>query len=830
MSRLEQGISRYTPAGPRLPARISFFLVSASVIALQLVLMRSLSITRYHHFSYLVIGTALLGFGVSGTFLTFFAGYFRERFAFWSSLFILLFAVSIPICYYAAENLPIDIQFTFFSVRQVLLIIVYNLLFFIPFFFGAVVIGLTLIHYDRHIPSLYGINLLGSGAGGILALLGLYLVPADRLPAIIGAVSCASLLLWLVPVSGGMRRGGRIGVFMFLVPALLVTSHYMYERPDTSVDQYKMIAYLDRLVDQGGARHILRKSSPRGQVDVYSSGNLHRTMFAGLHADVLPPSQMAVLVDGRYAGTVFNIRSAGEAGILDFTPQSLPYRLVDSPRVLLLGDVGGVNIWLAKRFGARAVTVVQGDPILTGIMKNELAAVSGNVYNLAGVEIVEKEPHLYLEQTREKFDIIHIVTAEGMSSGVSGLQSLHEDYLLTVESIAGCVKRLNRGGFISVTRGIQSPPRDNIKIFALFAQALEHAGIRDAGRHLLQARNYLAVNTMISAAPVDGRLLALYLDNVRDLMMDAEYYPGIKSDSLKQLNIVSGPEGMPYSYLHYAARKILSGEGDVFYRDWAYDVRPPTDDRPYFYDFFKWKSLGKFFDTYGPFWLQKLELGYVILVFTFGEVALTAVLLILVPLFFRKTPVSRERGRMVTVLYFLSVGLGFMFLEMVFIQRFTRFMGSPIYAVSVVLTSILAFAGLGSLSQQKRGGDELSGIRVASLVLFCLSIVYLVILDDLLGCFVDSGVEVRFLVTAVSLAPVSFFMGWMFPLGLRMLEKKAGGLVPWAWGVNGFASVSAAPLSVMLSMSYGFGYVMAAAAFLYLVAGIVAVRFSRNKR
>ncbi len=808
---------------------ISIFLVSASIISLQIALMRLLSITRYHHFSYLVISTALLGFCASGTFLTLLSGHMKKHFNVYMPLSILCFLITASLSYYAAESIPLDIQYIFFSGKQLIFFILYNLCIFIPFFCGAVVIGSALMCFERSVPLVYGANMLGSGTGGVMAIGALFLFPATSLPSLVSVLSLISLLIWIVSLKSCHRIGRRPYIAIMVVTGIICSFAFAFIRPHINIDQYKLMSHLDSLEREGKAERIVSASGPRGRIDVYDSKSIHYIMFAGLNADVLPPPQLAILVDGQYAGSVFKIDKADDARILDFTPQSLPYRMIDSPRVLLLGEIGGVNIWLAKRFGAERITVVREDPMLNSIMMNELSELSGGIYAMENVHIINKEPFLYLVQSDERYDIIQIVSAEGMSAGVSGLQSLHEDYMLTVESIEKCFGLLTDSGVVSVTRGIQSPPRDNIKIFSLFAEALERSGVEDISGHLLQARNYLAVNTMLSKRPFDTGTIGKYLAFTKKLLMDAEYYPEIRSNEIKQLNVIQGPENLNYSFYHYSAMKILSEERKEFYNEWAYSIRPPTDNRPYFYDYFKWSSLNRFIESYGKQWLQRLELGYVVLIFAFVEIAIAALLFILVPLFFAKTGIREAKGKVATLVYFLCIGFGFMFIEMIFIQRLTRFMGSPVYSVAVALTSVLVFAGLGSLYQQSRESDPVMRVRRALLGIIIVTVIYLIFLDPVLSSVISYPVAARFIITVVLLAPVSFFMGWMFPIGMTLLEKRTANLIPWAWGINGFASVSAAPLAIMLSMSFGLKAVLMIALLLYVVAGSVVHKIGFEK-
>ena len=484
----------------------SVFLISAAVIVFQIGLMRSLAITKYHHFSYLVISIALLGFGASGTFLTFASPSMRKNFPFWSGLFIFLLFFSIPASYQLAEKIPLDIQYLLYSGKQVFLLICYIFLLFIPFFFAGAIIGLSLVHFMEDIPFLYGLNLFGSGAGGICSIIALSYIQPFFFPQYVAAMVFLALLLWLASFKGYFR-----GRLLSLTVLLIVSSSgllflFFSRGIDVKIDQYKTFAHLERLALQSGAKRVLTKYGVRGRIDVYESDQLHQTLFAGLQADVLPPKQLALLVDGEQAGTIFRVTDVSETEILDFTPQSLAYRLIKRPKVLLLGEVGGVNVWLAKRFGEAKITVVQGNRQLNGILMNELSGLSGGVFVMPDTEVVTQDPRVYVGRCREKFDIVHIVTAEGFAA-TGGLQSLHEDYLLTKEGIAKCIGILSDRGIITLTRGIQSPPRDSLKIFGLFAAALEDAGITDPKQNLLLARNYLAANTMLSKQPIDRAVI-----------------------------------------------------------------------------------------------------------------------------------------------------------------------------------------------------------------------------------------------------------------------------------------------------------------------------------
>jgi len=781
-------------------------------------IMRALSVVRYHHFSYLVISTALMGFGVSGTFLTFFYPRMKKYFGKWMAVFYAGFLVTIPISYPAAQSLELDVQYVLFSGYQQFLMISYNLLIFIPFFMGAVALGMNLTYFRDKASLFYGFDLLGSGAGGVLALGMMYLFPAVLLPLKLTVIVLIGLICWLLSSPGYYFNHAKGFTAIILLIAGITTAGSVYYEPHFQVDQYKELANFQNLKKQSDATHLSTTNGPRGRIDVFRSKTFHHTLFAGLNTTSLPPDQTALLIDGQTAGTVFHIDSSSEAAIMDNTPQSLAYRLTEQPNVLLLGEVGGPNLWLADRWDAEHITVVQTNPQLIELMRGPLAEMSGGVFKKENVTVVNKEPRLFLEQTDQAFDVIQFVSAEGTSSGSSGLQSLHENYLLTTEAISTAIDKLTEQGLITLTRGIQSPPRDNLKINAMFIEALRRANKNNPGDYLLAGRNYLAMNTLLAKQPLSKVRIDSFQRICRNLIMDADCYPGIDPKEQPMTNAVEGPDSTTSWYTH-GIQQMLAGKGNKFKSNWIYNIQPPSDQQPYFFNFFKWASLQTFVDVYGKHWLQRLELGYVVLVITFVQVTLVAFILILLPLLLvKRSAFVQASNKLPVFLHFGAIGTGFMFLEMAYIQQFTKFMGDPIYSTAAALMSILVFAGIGSSFQYMLPWTPEKRIVISGISVAVIALSYLAFLDRMLDLFIDWSTQARFLVTVLLLMPPSFFMGWLFPSGLAILERQDSPLTPWAWGVNGFVSVAAAPLAVMLSMSYSFGHVVFMAALTYLIA------------
>jgi len=800
-------------------AALGVFVISAAIIALELALMRCLSIARWHHFSYLVISTALLGFGASGTLLTFAGGWLGRRFGGAGAVITVLFAASVTLCFRAAEWLPLDARYILFSGRQAALASLYHLFLFVPFLLGATVIGLSLMHFAERVHLVYAANLVGSGLGGALAIGLMFVLPPERVLHVVAGLGALAALVWAFGEASARWRLP-LGVLAVLAGAGLALEAGL--APLTlRVDQYKALSVMGRLEAQGDAVRLLTRFSPRARLDVYESPLQHQTLFVSLMADALPPPQLSILADGDPAGTVFEIRSSADATILDYTLMSVPYRLVPKPRVLLLGEAGGVNVWLARRMGAEHITVVQPDPEIVRLMRGPLAPMAGEVLSGPDVEVVTTEPRTFLERNRDRFDLIQLVTAEGMAAGASGLLSLHEDFLLTREGIGQCLGHLTERGVVAATRGRQLPPRDSVRLMATMAGALEELGLTEAARHVVQLRDHQAVTTLAFRSPVAAQQCAGLLAAASDLALDVEWAacPGVRYD--EQTHQVEGPEGKPYSYFHHAAQQILSPARERFFDEWVYNVRPATDDSPYFYNFFRWRSLPRFIEAYGDQWLRRAELGYVVLVFALAQVVVVGGALILLPLVWLRRR-GAPGGRLATGGYFLLLGLAFMMLEMTCLLKFTYFLGDPIYAAAGIIGSFLVFSGLGSAASRRLCPSPRRAICVAALGVAALVAFYALGLDAVFRALIGWPLAGRVAASVALTAPLAFLMGWPFPNGLGLVARAHPPLTPWAWGTNGFASVAASPLAVLIAISAGYSAVLWLVVVLYLLAAVLS--------
>ena len=373
------------------------------------------------------------------------------------------------------------------------------------------------------------------------------------------------------------------------------------------------------------------------------------------------------------------------------------------------------------------------------------------------------------------------------------------------------------GGILAVTRGIQTPPRDSLKLFATFVDALKFEGIDKPGKHLFLSRNYLATS-LFAFKESPGMNKTTELISLTTMMGSTmDWYPKNRHPG--------GPEPDPSHPIAIGAKKIIGEDSDKFKTEWMYDIRPATDDKPYFHNFFKWKSLPWMIDTYGNHWFRRLELAYVILVILFVVVVATGVIFIFIPLLWlpKGTP-GEPANRPMIFTYFLLLGIGFMVLEMTSILRFTQHLGGPLYATSLMITCFLLSAGLGSVLSPRIMANPHRRISTSSIAIVVLGLIHLSFTDPVMGSVIALPIMLKAVIAILITAPVGFFMGWLFPAGLQILSERNDGLLPWAWAINGFASVAAPPLALLLSMAFGFKVVLCISLACYALAGFAGNR------
>lgn len=810
------------PAATVFPTLAGLFFVSLAVLAYEVALTRLLAIAQWHHFAYMIISVALLGFGASGTLIVVFQRGLRRHVDLFLWLFALLFALASTACFALSQRIPFDAMEIIVQRRQFVYLAEYYLVIFVPFLFGATVVGLAFLRLPQAIGAVYCVNLLGSAAGAVAVIGLMYLVrptqliPVVSLLALLGAVS---LCLALRP-----RRWLLAGSV-----ALGILSLAAGRGVQLNVSQFKALPGALRLP---GARVLAERSGPLGLLDLVAAQGLHEATGLSIVSPYGASQEAVLIVDADGASAITPLRPHfQDARYLDYLPQAAPYAILSSPTVLVLGAGGGTDVVSALLHGASSVGAVELNPDVIRLLRDDFPGISGGLYANPRVQVRIAEARGFVRSTRQRYDLIQLAPVDAYAASTAGVYALSETYLYTVEAFADYYQHLAEGGVLAVTRWLKVPPRDDLKLFATALEALERLRVPHPEQHLFFLRGSRGATLLVKRTPFTPRELAQLRAFCDRRLFDPIYFPGIKREEANRHNRLD--EGPIY---YDACQRLLSADRERFYREYDFAIRPATDDRPYFFHSLRWRSLPLLRAHFAVGNVYFIEWGYIILVATLAQAIPVSLALILLPLAFRR-PSSAPGGategkrreqagradpqagtRWRILVYFACLGFGFIFIEMGFIQRFILFLSHPTYAVALVIGSFLLFAGLGSLYGPRLVPEPRRRIRLAVWALVAVAAAYLFLLGHLFNLLLAQPLWLKGVLTVVLVGPLAFLMGFPFPSGLQRVTDAAPHLVPWAWGVNGCASVIGAVLAALLAMAQGFSTVLLVALVLYVVA------------
>jgi hypothetical protein len=794
---------------------IAVFLVSLSAIAYEILLMRVLSIAQWHHFAWMIISLALLGYGASGTFIALARPYLEARFNAVFSLAALSMSVSLVLCLVLGQQVPFNALQVIWDPGQFLFLAQLYLLYTLPFFFAGVCIGLAFAVQRTVIARIYFCDLLGAGLGAALAIGMLFLLPPQRAVPALALLTLMASAVSRPGAGGGWRKGLLAAQLAWLLGLAFAISG---DRIELRISEFKGLSQALQVVD---TRVLTERSGPLGLLTVVDSPRVpfHHAPGLSLNTRFLPPDQLALFTDAEGLGAIngWDGDPASLAFLGDLTA-ALPYQVLERPRVLVLGAGTGSDVLLALHHGARQVDAVELNPQLADLMLHEFADYSGHLYEHARVSLELGEARGFAVRRQQRYDLIQLALLDSLAVSGSGVQALGESYLYTVEALAQFLERLEPGGMLAITRWLKVPPRDSLKLAATAIDALRLAAVPDPGRRLVAVRNWNTLTLLVKNGDFAASEIARLRDFARQRSLDTAWYPGMPATEANHYNRLDKP------WVYDGIAALLGPNAGRFIDSYKFNIQPATDDRPYFFDFFKWRALPEVLRLRDRGGAGLVEWGYLVLLGTLLQALAAGVVLIILPLLWlrRRWPpgsVGSMGG------YFFLLGLAFLFVEMAFIQKFTLFLSHPLYSVAVVLAGFLVFAGLGSLASgwwARRCGARLQrGVRFAVAAITALVLLYLWLLPALFERLIGLADASRVAVSLLAIAPLAFCMGIPFPLGLQRLAGESPDFIPWAWGLNGFASVISAALAVLLAIELGFSAVLVIAVSLYALAALV---------
>jgi hypothetical protein len=813
-------------------------LTALSGLVMEVALTRVFSVSLWYQFGFMIISTALLGFGASGTYLAVRRGALQGDILARLVRYALLFSISILLTFAVMVAIPLDplkpllpetANPTAATVELVLYMLLYYGLIIIPFFFAGLTLGTALSAWAREIGTLYFADLLGAGLGCLVAVLALYALPGQgvvvlasigaalaalafslqrssrslespRAPegqpavqsnTVVGATTSQPVRRWLGP----LLLGGYLVVLIALVLPRAADLFDLYIPPSKPlhIAQDKQ-NFPDMRLEYTGW-------TPFSRIDVMWQPGMKGQAWglSGSYQGQLP-EQKFITIDAA-AMTAIN-RWQGpehpeELAWVNALPSSLVYRLQDEPQVLIIGPGGGVDILVPWYNGARLITAAEINPRIVEIMRDQYRDFSGGLYtDLPNVDVQVAEGRNFVARSRDIYDVIQFSQVDTWAAASAGAYSLTENYLYTQDAFRDYLAHLSTDGMLSIGRWYFEPPGQALRLVTIGSSALEELGVMDPAQHFIVIRGGDTATMIMKKSPFTPAEIARVREIANPLLFSVIYAPDMLEET-----------GNAFVDFFRAADK------DAFYASYPLDVSPTDDDRPFFFEYYGWTNFGTFRSG-------KLTLTILLL-----QAAVLATLLILWPLWrFRRDGLSTVGTRRF-LLYFAALGVGFILIEIGLLQRFVLFLGYPTFALAVVLFALLTFSGIGSLLSNRlvpSPADPRQGLRLVIPALAVLVLAYVFLLPPIFQTGLGWSLPARIAFAVALLAPLGLLMGMPFPLGIRLVSRTNPPLVPWAWGVNGCASVLGSILTVMLAQSIGFALVMVLAVVVYLV-GLIAV-------
>lgn len=792
---------------------LSIGLISAATLAYEILLMRLLSIIQWHHFAYMIISLALLGYGVSGTFLSFIQHRLSRHFNEFYVANATLFGIASIGCFSVAQHLPFNGLELIWNPRQLGWLIVFYLLLSFPFFFAANCVGAAFIHVQEHIHRVYRWDLVGAGLGSLAIIAFLFIIDPVRclqLIAITGIISAG-----LMVFGGSTQYTGcwTIGLCLTLVFLVLWPSPWTELR----ISQFKGLSNTLEVV---GSKIVNERSSPLGLLTVVDNPTIPFRYAPGLSLanSTEPPAQLGVFTDGDGMTVITHFDGSFDTlAYLDDLSSALPYHLLNAPRVLILGAGGGMDVLQALSHQADIVDAVEINPQMVALVRETYGDFAGQIYRHPRVHVHIADARGYLASHQKHYDLIQVALLDSFSTSGAGTHALSENYLYTVEALGEYYRHLTEGGLLAITRWLKLPPRDSLKLFATATAALRRSGITQPGDQLAMIRSWQTSTLLVKK----GKFNPTDIDRIRSFSalrsFDVAYFPGISATEVNRYNVLDK------AYFHEGAHALLGQNRQDYLTNYKFNLQPATDDRPYFFHFFKWKLVPELVALREQGGLMLLDTGYLILMATLAQAVPISLVLILAPLLMLtrvRFPIQRSWR---PALYFLGLGFAFLFMEIAFMQQLVIFVSHPLYATAVTLCGFLVFAGLGSgLSARFRVAKHwLSPVELAVMGIVIMTWAYIVGLPPLLSKGMTLPLLAKALIALLSIAPLAFLMGMPFPLGMNRLAHYTPEFIPWAWGINGCASVLGVILATLIAIHFGFQTVMILAVILYAFSTLI---------
>jgi hypothetical protein len=780
-------------------------LVSLCILILELTLTRIFSVTMWYHFAFVAISVALFGISASGLVVFLMAKRFSEKnLENQLTLCSSLMAVSILVMLIVILRVPFQPSLSLDGIARSGLI--YGAIT-LPFFFGGICISLLLWRHSNIVSGLYFADLLGAALGCLTTLAALNIFAGPQvvlMTAIIASAASACFSLncdnrKVAIASRAMLVG--VVILVLFAPSIFPTQLLIVKKSD-DVGQRR----------EAGIVFEKWNSFSRVTIQPLPSGAIVGWGMSETF-DGYRPDQMYITIDASAGTQIVNfVGDMATVEFLKYDITSFVHWLKKRAKMLIIGPGGGRDVLSALVFGQGPVTGVELNPIIVDAVREDFGSFAGHLYDRPEVEIHIDEGRSYLSRSKDRYDIIQASLVDTWAATSSGAFVLSENNLYTVEAFESYLEHLTDDGMLTFSRWyFERNPDESLRLTALAVEALENTGHENPRQHLFAAKR-----SRWKRSGPDGVMTMIVKNSP---FTEEELRKAHEACERLDFQVVYSPD-----MLHDVLFKKLFDRNNrkELYRDYEFNIVPPTDDKPFFFHTLRLRQLltrqtdedSISFNTGAVFVLANL----------FLVMAGFAVLFLILPMIIaRPLKLPQFLGHWKHLAYFMLIGLGFLMVEIPLIQRFTLFLGHPIYSLAMVLFSLLLFSSLGSFFTKRASADTARPFLIKALIPLCIiMIAYIFFLGPLVHALISLATPQKIIISLALIAPIGFFMGMPFPLGIMLVSDDAEALIPWCWSLNGAFSVLASVTSIVIAISLGFSAAMAVGTAAYIAVLLLA--------
>jgi hypothetical protein len=754
------------------------FLIALSGLVLEVSITRIFSAAIWYHFAFVAVSVALVGLGASGLVVQHrvkkLKGKWAENLTIYSAWGIAIF---IPITLFVMHALA----------SQVIYLPFFMILFSVPFFLVGIIISAAFNAFASVAGRLYAADLIGASAGALLVVLFLVLTGGEGATLIVGLIAAISGTIFS-RIAKNTKKTVVSLMFVAFALSLIFLNHatQIFAIPTDPTAQKDLPIYLR---EHPGSKIVKTEWNSFSRIDVVEGGAGGEGLVA------------KVFIDGGAGTNIISWDGKTESRQeLSTWMQYLPFKMMQDPKVLVIGSGGGRDVVASLVSGSKDVTSVEINPIIYETVKS-YGDRAGNVYSHEYVRSYVDEGRSFITRSSEKYDIVYVPFVDTWASVSSGGLSVSENFLYTLQGFQQYYDHLTDTGKIVTVRWLIDAPR----FISTYAKLLEQNGIPQdqLDRHLIMVtsdsytQDPSVTMVIFSKSPFTDEEIRFFSQSFSQYGYKPILVPG---QIMRE----------PYSAL-------LNGQInlDQFYNMFETKVYPVTDDNPYFLSFEK-------------------PLPGVVEVLLYASVGIVAIFL-LVPFAWMKRRREEEVGTkkseigIATMIpYFAALGMGFILIELALLQKLILLMGNPTMTFALLLFTLLISSGAGSLLSARIAKNNMKNLVFIIGGIAGLGILYFLFLPPIIYSTIAEPIEAKAAVSIAILAPIGFLMGMPLPTGMRLLKVHRPDYIPWMWAVNGAFSVLGAVLAIALGIMYGSSLAMILGILIYLVA--LGISFASKKK